>query len=261
MATKTHIAWSFTAVLFIITMGLAGALYRTFERNERLEGAVADLRDEQRRQVSTTDQETEQRLNDESTRLEAELAAAQESQRALTEQLFAANAEVEKLSAELAEKGEPQIKEVTVVKESPYPAFLTLRRAIMAGEPYATQWEVMQQQAVTIDAAVKEPLATHSAGVASRSELQQQLRDHYENAHHEQADDPILSRLSGVLSIRKIDETEEAIRRAVTAGDIDSAAELLRADDAYRDWLSAYDARQQVLQALKLLEKGMEQHG
>lgn len=252
MATKTHIAWSIAAITTIVAMGLGGALYRVQETNKKQIEVIKHLRTEQAK-IGKLSEKNSTRLASDVATLEHELSDAQNAQRDLTEQLFTAQEEITYLTdtLEMAEQEMTEAPEPTVVA-SPYPAYLALKRTILAGEPYHAKWEALQQQTI-LDAKTKAVLAEHTSGVASLDILKQQLRETYAGAHEVKNENPILSRLGDVISIRKLDKENDAIRDIV-AGDVDKAAEALRNDSAYRDWIEAYDARQDVLNALDAIE-------
>lgn len=255
MATKTHIAWSVAAAAFVAAMALGGAFYRTHQTNEKLEVTIAHLRAEQAK-IGELSNENKQKLASEAARLERELLGAQNAQRELTDELFTAQEDIHALLEEV-EASVPAGVAASEATASPFPAYLALKKMVLKGEPFHAEWEALQAQVPDITAQTKELLSAHEAGVPSLDTLKQSLRETHEGAHEVAQENPILSRLGGVISVRKLDKENDAIRDAVRTGDVKKAAALLRADSAYQDWLSAYDARRDILKALATIERGL----
>jgi hypothetical protein len=255
MLSKTQLAWSVTTVAFLVAAGLGGALYRTHETAEKQQKLVLYLRAEQTK-IGTLSKQNRQKLASEVARLEQELRAAQTAQRQLTDQLFAAEEDAAFLLEELeiAEQNAAPAHDVTPAP-SPYITYLTLRRAVVNGQPYHTEWQAMQQQFATMDASIGAALSPYADGLTTSTELQSQLREIYEHARHVAQEDGILSRLREVITIRKMDKTDVALKTAILSGSIKNAAKLVRGDSAYQDWIAVYDARRDAIRALNALEQ------
>lgn len=256
MTTKTHIAWSVAAVTFVAAMGLGGAFYRTQQANQKLEVTIAHLREEQAK-IGALGKQDHEKLASEILRLEQALEDAQRAQRELTGQLFAAEAEMGELIDMAEITSEPVVKEVevTITKDSPLPAYLQLRKTALQGEPYHEAWKALQAQAGTIAPEIRSVLDTHEAGITPYDALKEQLAASYGQAQQPAAEGSLLARLGGIVSIRKLGETDIALKRAVQEGALQDAAALLREDERYSEWLTAYDAYHAVLSALDALEQ------
>jgi len=251
------------ALATIIAIGLGIALLRADETAKKQAATIAYLRAEQAKIGELSDQ-SRRKLASEVARLEQELQSAQQAQLELTEQAFEYENEIDFLHYEL-ETAEDIVTEAAKPAEtptSPYPAYLALKRAVTNGQPYHAEWEALKAFNLPLEAPTKDTLEAHASGVASLVELKEQLRVAYDEAHKVTPDDSILSRLGNVISIRKLDKDSAALREMVMSGDIKSAAEHVRANNAYEDWLEVYDTRREVLMALDALEQQLAgQHG
>ena len=252
---KQKLPWVLAALAIIALMGLSGAYFKGQERIQALTESEQRLKKQLQAPECPTPA-TDTSGAEERAALEALLAESQEAQRALTEQLRALEAAAPPAAAP---KGTITRAE-DAGSSSPFPAYLALRREVLSGENFKSEWYLLLQEMPDIPEPIRRVVSKNTGGIATRAELRDALGEALKQAEARAQAEAAASSdwqagLAPYLSIRKIDESDP-LPAAIENDDLDEAAEILMQTPrkGYEAWLAQYKNRRAVLQALNAIE-------
>ena len=260
---KQKLSWVLAALAFIALMGLSGAYFKGQERIQAL--TESEQRLEKQLQVATKAPSAtldcpapavNASCAEEIAALEASLAESQAAQRALTAQLKALEA-----TATPAAAAKGTLKRTEELDgTTPFPAYLALRREVLSGENFKSEWRLLLQEMPNIPEPIRRVMTENAGGIATRAELGDALHEAFKQASERAQAEAATSSdwqasLAPYLSIRKIDESDPLLA-AIENDDLDEAAEILMKTPrpGYEAWLVQYKNRRAVLQALNAIE-------
>ena len=263
---KQKLAWVLASLAIIALMGLSGAYFKGQETIRALQESKARLNEKLKAAEAAPDLTAEcpaapvdtacleQRMA-----LEASLAEAQAAQRELTAQLKAVQAAPAPATA--APNAVPNAAPVASRESAPlFSAYLALRREVLRGENFATEWRLFSEEMPDIPEATQRVMAENSGGILTRAALRDALKaalveEEKKAASGADAASGWQAQLAPYLSIRRMDE-EDPLAVALENDALDEAADILENAPraGFELWRMQYKNRRAVLQALNAME-------
>jgi hypothetical protein len=259
---KQKLAWVLASLAIIALMGLSGAYFKGQETIRALQESKARLNEKLKAAEAAPDLTAEcpaapvdtscleQRMA-----LEASLAEAQAAQRELTAQLKAMQAAP--AAATAARNAAPMAGRESAPLFS---AYLALRREVLRGENFATEWRLFYEEMPDIPEATQRVMAENSGGILTRAALRDALKaalveEEKKAASEADAASGWQAQLAPYLSIRRMDE-EDPLAVALENDALDEAADILEKSPraGFELWRVQYKNRRAVLQALNAME-------